>query len=197
MKTEIEAKWLSIDKDELRSRLKDAGAELVHPERLMKRSTFDFPDKKLQKIGGWARVRDEGNEITMSFKQQIDSTLHGIKEVDIVVDSFEKASDFLEQLGLKPKSYQETKRESWTLDNCEIEIDTWPWINTFVELEAPTEKILYEVASKLQLNKTDAAFGAIEPAYFAEFDITFQQLNSEALITFDIEPPENWTRKKS
>ncbi len=42
MQTKIEAKWLDIDKDELRVKLKKIGAELVESERLMVRSVYDF-----------------------------------------------------------------------------------------------------------------------------------------------------------
>ena len=55
--TEIEAKFLDIDPRLIREKLRAFGAELVHPERLMQRLNFDFPDKRLERIGGWARVR--------------------------------------------------------------------------------------------------------------------------------------------
>jgi hypothetical protein len=52
MQTEIEAKWLDTDIGEMRNRLKAIGATLAAPERLMVRSVFDYPDKKLASIGG-------------------------------------------------------------------------------------------------------------------------------------------------
>src|SRR3989338_531852 len=135
MKTEIEAKFLDIDGKELRNKLKIVGAELAHSELLMKRKVFDFADNRLRKIGGWVRVRDEGDKITLSYKQLNDRTLHGTKEINVVVDDFEQTCQFLSVLGLGQKSYQETKREKWTMGNSEITIDTWPWIPTFLEIE--------------------------------------------------------------
>jgi len=35
----------------------------------MVRQTYDFMDMRLNKIGGWVRVRDEGDKVTLSFKQ--------------------------------------------------------------------------------------------------------------------------------
>ena len=40
MQAEIEAVFLDINKDELRKRLEEFGAELVQPERLMRRTAL-------------------------------------------------------------------------------------------------------------------------------------------------------------
>src|ERR1051326_5098596 len=113
MQTEIEAKWLSIDIAETRKKLISEGATLELGERLMVRSIFDHADKRLEKIGGWVRVRDEGDKITLSYKQLNDRTLHGTKEVTVVVDDFDNTCTFLKSIGLEQISFQETKRESW------------------------------------------------------------------------------------
>ena len=81
MQTEIEAKWLNIDIDAMRNKLKNIGAILVVPERMMTRSPFDFPDFSLEKKHGWVRVRNEGNKTTLSYKQLNDRSLHGTKGV--------------------------------------------------------------------------------------------------------------------
>jgi len=94
METEIEAKFPDIDVDALRAILKEKGAHLVYPEVLMRRKTFDYPDRRLSKIGGWIRVRDEGNEITLCYKQLNDRTLHGTKEVNVIVDDFDRTCQF-------------------------------------------------------------------------------------------------------
>src|SRR3989344_5617999 len=54
------------------------------------------------------------------------------------------------------KSYQETKREKWTMGNSEITIDTWPWIPTFLEIESPTEEEVKSIAKKLGFDWKDA-----------------------------------------
>ena len=132
MQTEIEAKWLNIDLEPMRKRLLDIGAELVAKERLMTRMVYDYPDKRLEKIGGWIRVRNEGDKITLSYKQLNDRALHGTKEVTVIVDNFEAICSFLDSIGMKSNSFQEMKRESWKLGSVEIELDTWPWIPIFV-----------------------------------------------------------------
>jgi hypothetical protein len=51
MKKEIEATYLSVDKDSVRKKLGVAGFVLQTPEYTMRRKTFDLPNKSGQKNG--------------------------------------------------------------------------------------------------------------------------------------------------
>ena len=194
MQTEIEAKFLNIDHDEIRAKLKDLGAKCVHSVRLMRRRNFDFPDGRLEKIAGWVRLRDEGDRLTMSYKQLNDRTLHGTKEVSLTVDNLEQAEAFLRALGLVESSYQETKRESWQLDGVSIELDEWPWIPTFIEIEADNEVLLRSVAEKLSLDFKDAVHGSVENAYQDVFDVTEAEVDHMDRIVFG--PVPEWLEKR-
>lgn len=193
MQTEIEAKWLDIDKNELRAKLKKIGAELVHPERLMRRSNWDYPDRALARKGGWVRVRDESDKVTLSYKQTTDYSLHGTQEINLIVDDFDTSIQFLKTLGLEQKSYQETRRESWRLGETEIELDTWPWIPPFIEIEAADEASLKRVAEMLELDMGQASHGSVEKAYQAVFDVSTDKLvHTEILFTH----VPDWLEKK-
>ncbi|NQV88408.1 MAG: CYTH domain-containing protein [Parcubacteria group bacterium] len=194
MQTEIEAKFLDIDSKDLRNKLKDIGARLIYSERLMKRKVFDFADNRLRKIGGWVRVRDEGDKITLSYKQLNDRTLHGTKEINVVVDDFEKTCQILSVLGLIQKSYQETKREKWAIGDSEVTIDTWPWIPTFVEIESSTEEEIKKVAKKLKFDWGKALHGSVENAYQKDFDVTEDEIDGWESITFV--PVPDWLEEK-
>lgn len=194
MHTEIEAMFLDIDADLLREKLKSLKARLVNDERTMKRKIFDFEDGRLQKISAWVRVRDEGNRVTLSYKQLIDRSLQGTKEVNVTVTDFEDTCNFLESIGMKQKSYQVTKRESWLLDNVEIEIDTWPWIPQYVELEGKFEEKVKSIASKLRLDWQKALHGSVEVAYQAYFDVTEDEIDAWEEITFA--PIPDWLESK-
>lgn len=194
MHTEIEAKFLDIDADLLREKLKSLKAILVNNERTMKRKNFDFEDGRLHKISGWVRVRDEGNKVTLSYKQLNDRSLHGTKEVNVTVENFEDTCNFLESIGMKQKSYQVTKRESWLLDDVEIEIDTWPWIPQYVEIEGKSEEEVKSAASRLNLDWQKALHGSVEVAYQAYFDVTEDEIDAWEEITF-IQTPD-WLESK-
>ena len=142
MQIEYEAAYTNIDKDEIRARLKKAEAVLARPEVLQKRVVFHFP-KGQEKPGAWARVRDEGDKITMSIKQSVDNgKIDEQFETCFEVSDFDEAVKFLEFLGCRQKAFQETKRELWTLDGTEVTIDEWPFLEPFVEIEGHSEEIV-------------------------------------------------------
>jgi adenylate cyclase class 2 len=187
MHTEIEAKFLSIDHDAMRVRLKEIGATLQEPERLMRRKNFNVVSSA--SVSGdqrsWVRIRDEGDKVTMTYKRLNDRTLHGTKEINVVVDSFEQTDALLAAAGLQAKTYQETKRESWKLGAVEIELDQWPWIHPFLEIEGPSEHEVKSTAEKLGLSWDDALHGSVEIAYRAEYDVLDEEINTIPVITFD------------
>lgn len=194
MKPEVEGKWLNIDLDAMRVRLRAAGARLEQPERQMTRSVFDFPDGRLDQKGGWARVRDEGSKITMSYKQLNDRSALGTHEVNLTVDNYESACHFLQELGLEQQAVQQTSRESWKLGNVEIELDTWPWIPSFVEIEAESEELLRATAEKLDLDYAQVLHGSVEIVYQAVYDVTEAEVNAWPKISF--EPVPEWLEEK-
>ncbi len=195
MQTEIEAKWLNIDLDAMHTKLKSVGAKLLHAERLMTRRVYDYPDRRLEKIGGWVRVRNEGDKITLSYKQLNDRSLHGTKEVGVVVDNFDATCSLLEAIGLVSNSFQETRRESWELEGAQIELDTWPWIPSFVEIEAENEVLLMKTALLLGLDFALALHGSVETAYQAVYDVTDEEIDNWNEILFGEVP--DWLAVKA
>ena len=189
MNHEIEAQFLDIDKDEIRTKLKNLGAKLEKPEALMKRVVFYTGEHS------FARVRDEGDKIVMTYKNDSDDhSILGTKEVNINVNDYDDATLFLRGCGLQIKARQETKREIWKLGEVEICIDTWPWIPTFIEIEGPTEESVWDTAKKLGFEKTQAKFGSVDTTYQHYYGIDTDVVNLHTPeILFDMEPPE-WAR---
>jgi adenylate cyclase class 2 len=193
METEIEAKFVDINPRQMRDMLKHSSAHLVQPERIMRRRNYDFPDGGLEDKSAWVRIRDEGNKVTMSYKQNQNDGLHGTVEVNVHVDNFDSTSAFLEATGMVQKSYQETKRETWMLDGVEVAIDTWPWIPPFVELEGESERAVKDVASKLGFDWSDALHGSVATVYQMHYDVAADEVNSWGVITF--QPVPEWLDK--
>lgn len=196
MKPEIEAKFLDADHDALRAKLKELGAECVQPMRVMKRQGFDFPDGRLRdKNNGWVRVRDEGDKITMSYKQLNNRELDGTHEVQITVDNFDSAGEFLKALGMERNVFQVTKRESWRLGEFEIELDEWPWAKPYVEMEGPDEAGLKDLAAKLGLDWSKVCHGSVEIVYQGEYDVTDEDIYTIPNINFD-DPVPDWLEER-
>lgn len=192
MNNEIEAQFLDIDKESIRKKLKDNHAVLKKPEVLMKRTVFYTGNAH-----SFARVRDEGDKIVMTYKYVSDDhSILGTKEVNVVVDKYDDAVLFLESCGLKIKAKQETRREIWTIDDVEICIDTWPWIPTFIEIEGPSEEAVWKVAKMLGYSKEQAKYGSVDTTYQHYYGIDTDVVNLHTPeILFGMTPPD-WAQKK-
>ncbi len=189
MQTEIEAKFPDIDTEQLRKLLREVGAMCVQPERLMKRINFNGPTGD----NAWLRVRDEGDRVTMTYKRTFERTLHGTKEIEVIVDDFARAVELLEAMGLSGKALQETKRETWEWKDCSLTIDTWPWIPSFMEIEGPTEEVVREVAAALGFDWNDALFGSVENVYQRHYAITEEEFDACPSIAFG--PVPDWLER--
>lgn len=190
MKTEIEAKFLNINLDEIRTKLKKAGAICDQPMQVMRRVTFDIPGAKVK--NRFVRVRDEGHRITMTYKQYDEMSLTGAKEIELNVNNYEDALLFVQAIGAKTRSVQEARRELWHLGDAEIVLDEWPWLNPYMEIEAPSEDGVRNAAKAIGLNWDDAVFGDINVAFreqyphMAEEDAVYNLPD----IRFDLPLPE-------
>ncbi|KKQ44495.1 MAG: hypothetical protein US63_C0026G0014 [Candidatus Moranbacteria bacterium GW2011_GWC2_37_8] len=188
MQIEYEATFPNIDKNEIRERLRKLGAELIRPEFLQKRVNYYFPSGHEIK-GGWLRVRDEADKITLSLKVINDGGIEEQKEICLHINSFNDARLLLENMGCRNKSYQETKREIWKLDGVEICIDEWPYVEPFVEVEGKSEDEVKNVSEKIGFNYDDARFCAVDTLYNEKYGISKDDINNTKEITFKIENP--------
>src|SRR5690606_25320118 len=142
MDYEIEAKFLNVDFDDLRKKLKAKGAVCEHPMRLMRRVLFDHNDKRFRNNNHVERlrVRDEGNKVAINYKSKNETNY--VHEVEVAVESFQDMIKLFEAIGLEQYSYQESKRETWKYKDVEVVLDEWPWLNPYIEIEGPTEKAI-------------------------------------------------------
>ncbi len=169
MKLEIEAVFCDVNKDEIRSKLKSLGAKLVTPERKMIRTVFHLPNSTKS---CFARVRDEGDKIVVTYKEFQDETSPtGVKEINFTVNDYDAAVEFLRVIGLREKSYEESMRETWELDGAEVDIDTWPWIPTYVEVEGTSVENMTTVSEKIGFDMKNAVYGSADLIYTFYYDV--------------------------
>ena len=188
MEIEYEATFGNINKDEVREKLRKAGATLVRPEYLQKRIPFYLPTEN--KTGkSFVRVRDEGNKITMSYKTFDGDKIENQKELCLEVNSFDNAVEFLRLIGCEPKQYQETKREIWKLDNIEIMIDEWPFLEPFVEVEGKSENDVKDVLKKIGFDYSRALFSSALEFYETKYKISSEEFHSIPKLIFNMENP--------
>lgn len=189
MKVEYEATFEDVDKDDLRKKLKEAGAKLVKDEFLQKRVTLNLP-KGHEMKDTWLRVRDEDGKITMTLKTVNGDKIENQKEIELKVDDFDSAVLMLETIGCEQKSYQETKREIWNLDGVDVMIDEWPYLEPFAEVEGENEEGVRNVSEKLDFDYQDAKFCCVSKLYSEKYGVSEDEINNEiSEITFESPNP--------
>jgi adenylate cyclase class 2 len=166
MKHEYEAKFLSIDVADLKTRLKDLGAVQAFPRTLLTRKIFE---NDALEGGAWIRLRDEGTRSTLTLKQVTDATtIDGTTEIETEVTDLHAMAEILAHLGLAEVRYQENYREEWRWGETAFDFDTWPGLPTFVEIEGPDEASVRQAAAALGLDYSQARFGSVDEIYKTE-----------------------------
>ena len=201
MGKEYEAKFLDVNVSKMRQNLKKIGCKLVHQNKRYVRSVYHrCPSIKGPKYNSFARVRDEGGQVTMTVKIFKDKKFPDEYEVSINED-FDTGNAFMESLNLQQKAFQETYCEKWSINKIpgvhEITFDTIPGLPTYMEVDCTSEKSLNNVINKLELNKEKMRFGAFANTYEEYYGIPAKIINdntpslSFANIKNEIKPNKN------
>lgn len=167
MKSEIEAKFLNVNHDDLRAKLAELGATLDHPVRTMRRVVIHTP--AMTEKNAFVRIRDEGSRTTITYKQFDEDSIDGAKEYEVEVSDFDTAVGLFTAAGLEHDTFQESRRENWRLDDAEVMLDEWPWLEPYIEIEGSTEESVRTLATKLGFDWSDAVFGGVANAYRVQY----------------------------
>lgn len=150
MKTEYELRVLEIDKEKMINKLEELGAIKIG-EYHQKRYVYDL---KPAVDGKWIRLRTNGKVTTLTYKDVVSNTIDGTKEVEFEVEDFYKANEFLERIGFYSRSYQENDRIQYNLNGTEIDIDSWPMIPTYMEIEGKSEEEVLKIKNMLCVDES-------------------------------------------
>ena len=135
MHTEYEVRILEIDSNRVIEKLKELGAEFQW-DCIQKRYVYDFIPK-----------------------------IDGTQELEVEVDNFERTNLILKELGFEPKGYQENRRCQYILNGVEIDIDSWPMLPTYLEIEGPSEEAVYNTLEVLGFDIGDVSTKDVEAIY--------------------------------
>lgn len=106
----------------------------------------------------WIRLRQSNDKSVLTSKHILEkntSNFQSVLETEFEVSSFEETNLFLESIGIARRSYQEKIRYSYVYKSAEIEIDIWPLIKPYMEIECENETIIDEIIEKLGLNNNE------------------------------------------
>ncbi|MEV8517437.1 class IV adenylate cyclase [Dactylosporangium sp. NPDC051484] len=166
MRHEYEAKFLRIDVAGLKAKLISLGAVQALPRTLLTRKIFE---NDTLDTGAWVRLRNEGTRSTLTLKQVTDATtIDGTTEIETEVADLHAMAEILRCLGMREVRYQENYREEWRLGEIIFDVDTWPDLPTFIEIEGPDEASVRHAADLLELDYSEARFGSVDEIYKSE-----------------------------
>ena len=187
---EYEATFCEIDVKTIREKIKKLNGKLIKPKFNQRRTVLTFP-KGHEIKGGYLRVRNEKDKITMTLKiMKTNGLIDGQKEIELVVDNYNNAVNLLKMIGAEEKAIQETKREIWKLDGVEIMIDWWPFLDPIIEIEGKNENEVKKVSKKLGFDWNDAIFDSIDYVYSKKYSISKEKINNHIpKILFEMENP--------
>lgn len=174
MNIEYEVRILEINSDELINRLERIGAKFIGKYD-QKRYVYNTIPKK---EGKWLRLRTNGEETTLTYKSVEKNSIDGTKELEIKVEDFEKTNELLELVGIKSKGYQENRRIRYLLDDVEVDIDTWPLIPTYVEIEGKDEDSVNNVIEKLELQNNKVTALDVQSVYEKIYNIDISKIST-------------------
>ena len=176
---EIEIKFLNIDVQETKKRLKEIGANLEYDE-LFEEWLFARPEWKAKR--GRVRLRKQSNKLLLAYKETLQATSQGNLEIEFEVKNKEAALAFLHKLDFSEPRYQQKRRIHYALNDISIDIDFRPQLPPMIEIEAPSLAKAEHVASKLGFTIADACNLDAFQIYTTVYNI---DLNSITNLVFE------------
>lgn len=153
---EIEVKILEIDVEKVKAKLKELGAEKVFDGQVLS-VYFDFPDKHLEKEGKILRLRQKESKVILTYKELISREKAKIMdEYELEVDGFETMKKIFEGIALFPLYEFNKHRTTYKLNQTHFEIDEYPDIPAFLEIEAPDLETINKFISEFGFSREEA-----------------------------------------
>lgn len=177
MEKEIETRFLGIDKGALTKRLQELGAIDLGESKLDEIIFYD-QDKTWQ--NKFVRLRRKGGKIELTYKERSGQGVDTAEEIELEVSDMEKCTHLFQHIGLVVHRELEKYRHSFRLGEVMLDIDTWPKIPTYVEVEGPSVEALQRVCLKLGLD-WEKRFDGDAREVFKHYG---HDLNKIATVTF-------------
>ena len=160
MPIEIEAKMKLPDDLDLTDKLRQLDATPVY-HVIERDAFFDTDDRHLFTADCAIRLRirrhidhDQSQSAWLTYKgARQEGQLKSREEIEFKIEGSDQAIQLFDRLGYKLNARYEKRRERWKLDGCFIELDQIPYLGRFIEIEGPTEVIIMQVRSKLDLDQ--------------------------------------------
>ena len=139
-----------------------------------KRYVYDFSPVNNNK---WIRLRTNGYKTSLTIKEIHNDNIDGTHELEVEVSDFQDTHTMLKHLWYSSRSYQENRRISYVFKWINIEIDIWPMIPPYVEIEWESESQILEMAKVLWYDKKETTSINTKKVYKL-YDINLDDFNN-------------------
>ncbi len=184
---EFEITFLEVDVPDLEKKLASIGAQKIG-EYNYSRALFDYPDFRMNNRHAWLRLRTDGKETSLTYKERIgvqsrDGSIsdEGMKEIEVEVSNFEGTYKILQSVGFVVKREEQNRRIRYKKGNTYFDIDSWPMIPTYLEVESRSIAEARESAKELGLDPNAGLIFSPKQAY-AKYGYDMDDYSS---ITFE------------
>jgi len=155
---EIETKVLEIDVEDIKKKLQSLGAKEIQDTRL----TVDWysPSGVGKKEHDWyLRIRTDRNgksEATYKSAPKIDGNIKQVEEISVQVSDPKSMSNLFEKIGFVNYAHQEKDRISWALKDWRFDLDKYPSMPAYLEIEGKSHEHVQEAIKLLKLEKYES-----------------------------------------
>lgn len=162
MINEYEVSILDINVKEIQERLEKIGAtkksdvlQRLHVYNLNK------PEKNR-----WIRLRTDGTKTTLTVKdKRAKKEIGSVKELEIEISKFDEMNQILEIIGVPKISYQEKRRISYQYNDIQFEIDFWPMIPPYLEIEGKSKEDVLKGLRLLNISEENICLDTVDEIY--------------------------------
>jgi len=160
MAYETETKVLDINTEQMKGKLRSVDAREIQDTTLI----VDWYHVRGTKPGEdpwFLRIRSNsegGHEVTWKAKSDVLGVSRRHKEINFMVEEPEKLAELFDELGLEPYAHQEKRRTSFEYEGWRFDIDQYPGMPAYMEIEGASEEHVKEALAMLGLesNRTSA-----------------------------------------
>ena len=155
---EVETKILDVDKDKIVERLNSLGAKKVL-DTSFKVDWFRISGLEEGKDPWFLRIRttsDGKSEVTWKSSRNFLGAASEHKEINLNIADHQKLANLFEEIGLEKYAHQEKNRISWLFDDWRFDLDKYPKMPAYLEIEGKNEEHIQEAIKLLFLEKNKA-----------------------------------------
>lgn len=96
----------------------------------------------------WVRLRDTNGNVTLTVKHVFEKNIDSVQKVgeyEIEVNSVDDADQLLTALGFAKRNVQEKIRTQYRYKEAEIDLDEWPLLQPYMEIESSDTSLYQEI----------------------------------------------------